>query len=271
MFYADYHMHTKFSSDSDASMSSMVERAVQLGLKEIAITDHVDFDYPDPDFPFQIDYKKYAASIQNMKERYGDKISIKIGVEMGLQPYLKDEIEEFCQENYFDFIIGSSHCVDKKELFGFDFFRGKSKEEAFHRYFESVLENIELFDCFHVYGHVDYINRYSPYEDKDLRYEDYSEIIDEILKTVIRKEKGLEINTSGFKYGLGQTHPQQAILERYHELGGRIITVGSDSHNPESIAGYFDAAYDALEDAGFEEITLFQNRKPVFVPLSQIK
>lgn len=267
MFYADYHMHTRFSSDSDASLESMIEKSIALGLKEIAVTDHIDFDYPDPDFPFHFDYDTYSKALLDAQEKYKGKITIRKGVEMGLQSYLKEKISSYHASHSFDFIIGSTHCVNKTELFGLEFFKGKTQKQAYQDYFEDVLKSVRTFDEYDVYGHMDYINRYSPYDNKDLYYEDYKEIIDEILKEIIQRGKGLEVNTSGFKYGLGQTHPQEDILVRYRQLGGEIITVGSDSHSPSTIASYFEIAYELLKDAGFKAVTVFQNRKPSFIDL----
>ncbi|NLK37124.1 MAG: histidinol-phosphatase HisJ family protein, partial [Epulopiscium sp.] len=117
MIYSDYHLHTNFSSDSDTDMEKMILQAIQLGLKEIAITDHIDFDYPDPEFPFLFDYTDYAKKIQQYQQLYGDTIQIRIGVELGLQAHIKESINEFCQKNTFDFVIGSTHCIKRLELY----------------------------------------------------------------------------------------------------------------------------------------------------------
>ena len=99
-------------------------------------------------------------------------------------------------------------------------------------------------------------------------YHKYSDVIDEILKTLIQKGKGIEINTGGFKYGLGHPNPTEEILFRYHELGGEIITVGSDAHTPEHVGYAFDRVPEILTRAGFRYVTVFQNRQPVFIPLN---
>ena len=98
-------------------------------------------------------------------------------------------------------------------------------------------------------------------------YNEFKPITDKILKALIEKEKGIEINTSGFKYGLNHTHPQFPIVKRYKELGGKIITVGSDAHRPEQITFKFDVAYRMLKEAGFDEISLFREKKPIFVKI----
>ncbi|MCI1931048.1 MAG: histidinol-phosphatase HisJ family protein, partial [Clostridia bacterium] len=146
-----------------------------------------------------------------------------------------------------------------------EFFEGKSKHQAYTDYFEEVLSNVKNYDFFNVYGHIDFINRYGSYEDKTMDYYEFKSLTDEILKTIISKGKGIEINTSGYRYGLGHPHPQFELIKRYKELGGEIITVGSDAHKPEQITFKFDKAYEMLKEAGFKYITLFTDRKPEFV------
>ncbi len=267
MIYSDYHLHTNFSSDSDAKMEDMILKAIQLGLKEIAITDHIDYDYPDSEYPFLFDYSEYAKKIHGFQEHYGDKIEIRIGVEFGLQKHIKEKIETFYKQNALDFVIGSTHCIKGLELYHNYFYKGKTQHQAYQEYFENVLENVQLFDCFQVYGHMDYVNRYGDYENKELQYFVYREIIDEILKALIQKQKGLEINTSGFKYGLGYAHPKLEILKRYHELGGEIITIGSDAHSPEWIGSHFQDAYNMLKESGFKAFTVFKKQQPIWVDI----
>ena len=132
-------------------------------------------------------------------------------------------------------------------------------------YFESILANIAAFDDFDVYGHLDYVVRYSGA--KSYRPADYSDILDEILKKLVSMGKGIELNTAGLKYGLGWAHPHPEVLRRYRELGGEVITVGSDGHRAEHYAWEFGAAEDILRAAGFTHYTVFRKRKPEFVKL----
>lgn len=134
-------------------------------------------------------------------------------------------------------------------------------------YFESILENIAAFDGFDVYGHIDYVVRYGPNKNANYSYQKYADIIDEILKALIIKGKGIEINTGGFKYGLGHPNPAEDIIKRYHELGGEIITIGADAHQPEHVAFDFEKVPSILKEAGFTHYTVFKNRKPEFIPI----
>lgn len=267
MFFSDMHIHTSFSSDSDADIECVIKRAIELGLKEIAITDHIDFDYPDFNYPFLFDYEQYSKKLEYVKNKYSDRITVKKGVEMGLQPEKEHKIKSYFNDKNFDFVIGSTHCVDGLELYGNFFYKGKTKHEAYTIYFERLLENVKTFDCYNVYGHIDYVNRYGGYDNNTLDYKLYSDIIDEILKEIISRGKGIEVNTSGLKYGLGYVHPLFPILKRYRELGGEIITLGSDAHSPQYVAFGFDEGYEALKAAGFKAITSFENMQPTFVDI----
>ncbi|NLP45498.1 MAG: histidinol-phosphatase HisJ family protein [Epulopiscium sp.] len=267
MFFADYHSHTYFSSDSNASMEDMIQTGINLGLKQLAFTDHVDFDYPNSDYTFEIDYNEYLKQFKQYKLKYKNKIDLIFGVEIGLQPHLQEKISDFITHYPFDFIIGSSHVVHKLDLYNGDFFQGKEQKNAYLQYFEEVLKNIHIFNDFQVYGHLDYIIRYGNYKNPVLSYEDYQNIIDEILKNLIHKGQGIELNTSGYRYGLNQFHPQTSILKSYKQLGGEIITVGSDAHYPQDLCANFKEAYEILKEIGFSYITIFKNQKPDFIPI----
>lgn len=264
MFKFDYHIHTNYSVDSDADMEEMVLSAISKGLDEIALTDHVDYheQYEPPH------YNDLINKFNIMKEKYSSKINMILGVEVGLENQLADTINEFMDSYNFDFIIGSSHGVCRKDLYFDNFFEGMDKKTAYTLYFTEMLKNINTISKFCVYGHLDFISRYGTYDDKTLLYKDYSDIIDEILKTLISKNKGIEINTSGYRYKLNQTYPQFDILKRYKELGGEIVTIGSDAHTPDYVADHFEVAYDMLDRAGFKYTSRFKNLKPIFTPLN---
>ncbi|NLK21649.1 MAG: histidinol-phosphatase HisJ family protein [Epulopiscium sp.] len=267
MFYADYHVHTSFSSDCHEEMENQIKKGIDSGLKEIALTDHVDFDYPDTEFPFMIDYDEYMKAFSFLKDKYKNKINLILGVELGFQPHIIKDLEEFINRYPFDFVICSMHVCDRLDLYNGDFFKGKEQKNAYLRYFECVLDNVKNFTNYDVYGHIDYINRYGNFSNKHLSPEDYMDIIDTILKNIIASEKGIELNTSGYRYDLGHANPQFPILKRYKELGGKIVTIGSDAHHSQDICSNFTHAYEILKESGFTEFALFSNRKPHFMKL----
>ena len=266
MHKIDYHTHTNHSVDSDAPMETMVRRAIELGLTELAFTDHVDYMYPAAPYPFQIDYTVYRQAFDTLRDTYADKIRLTLGVEIGLGAHLNETIKDFTSKHPFEFIIGSVHDYHGAELHTEAFWSGQTTRSGNMRYFNELLDSVRNIDDFNVVGHLDYIMRYSPFA-RALSYADYQEVIDEILRAAVSKGKGLELNTSGFRYGLDCVHPQLAILKRYRELGGEIVTVGSDAHFPQYIYERFDAAYDLLGAAGFKAIAVFRGRKPVMLDL----
>jgi len=120
---------------------------------------------------------------------------------------------------------------------------------------------------FNVYGHLDFVSRYGMYDNNSLEYKDYADLIDRILKELISRGKGIEVNTSGFRYGIDTTYPSLTILRRYKELGGEIITCGSDSHTVAGVGAYIDYAYELVKSAGFKYISTFKKQKPDFIKI----
>lgn len=275
MYYSDTHIHSTFSDDAESTMEEMVQQGIKLGLKEIYITDHMDF-YQEKELQSKMmDNVNYISKYNELANKYKDQIKVKLGIEMGLQPY-KDLIirtKDIINKYPFDFVIGSTHLVEKIDI-GLDktnkFFEGRTQEEAYRRYYEDILESVNCYDEFDVYGHIDYVVRYGGYKNPVYKFEDYKEIIDEILKIIISKGKGIEINTSGIRRGLGHPHPKKDIVERYKELGGEIIVLGSDAHNTKDICYGFDAMYELLEDVGFKYIASYEKRKVEFVSIDKI-
>lgn len=268
---SDWHVHTSFSSDSESSIDSMAQKAIQLGLNSICFTDHNDYDYPeyseDGKMLFQLDVNNYIQAVAAAKDKYSRQINIYTGVEQGLQPHLQDIINTFDSDQQLDFIIGSSHMTYGSDPYYPEFWNNREAAASINSYFNYILENLSVIHNFDVYGHLDYIIRYAPNQDADYNWLDYRECIDIILKTLIENGKGIEINTGGLKYGLRETNPAFGILHRYKELGGEIITIGSDAHKPEHLAYDFRLIPDILQNAGFNYYTIFKKRRPEFIKL----
>lgn len=266
MICADFHVHTDFSGDSDTPMKDMIERAIDIGLTQICITDHMDHLYPEQyHMNFTFDVKEYFHQIEEMSEYYKDRIKIYKGIELGLVPKLAGWYRELVSKYSFDFVIGSSHIVDDLDPYYREYWEEKDEEEGYRRYFQSVLDNMDAYDDFDTYGHIDYIVRYGPCKNQNYSYEKYADILDKILLAIIHKKKALEVNTSGYKYGLEQSHPHRDIIKRYKELGGKYITIGSDAHKPEHLAYDFRKISDILVSLGFEYYTIFEHRNPKLI------
>jgi len=261
----DHHVHTQFSPDSKAKMEGLIDRAKTLGLKGVMFTDHVDFDSPEIPFREITDYHKYGEIIAELQEKNKD-IEILTGVEIGYQSHLPERLRSFLASYPFDFVICSLHSYDGLDFYSGDFFIGKEQHEAYDEYFQIVKKSVENYHDFDVYGHLDHIYRCGNYPKKVLHYADYKEVIDEILKILIQNGKGIELNTSGLRRGLAM-FPGIDILRRYKNLGGEIITIGSDAHRNQDLHANFQDAVDLLRDLGFKAIAQFRQRRPVFLDI----
>lgn len=233
----DSHIHTNYSPDADktATFKAYINKAIELGLTEITFTDHVDFDAVHPLFHEMIDYDEYIKEFEIVKK--DSPIQIKLGVEIGYQKHMKDKINTFLKKYSFDYVILSIHYIDKKDLYTQEFFKGKTKKEAYKKYFDTCIDAINDISLFDAFGHLDYITRYSGLG--GYSYLDYKDQIDSILRLLISKGKTIEINTSGFRYE-DRTYPNPVIIQRFLELGGTSIKLGSDAHNVNDLAHKFN-------------------------------
>lgn len=261
MITADLHTHSSFSTDSTEPLLEMAKSAAEKGLRTICLTEHIDYDYPGGGF--LLDTEAYRAALMRVRAELSDRVEVLFGVELGIMDCLAPRLNDFTAAWDFDFIIGSSHLVNGKDPYYPEYFETLGSKNGILRYFESILANIRAFDNFDVYGHLDYVVRYSP--EKSYEPLDYREIIDGILKALISRGKGIEVNTAGIASGMGYPHPNAFILRRYRELGGEIVTVGSDAHDRSRVAADFDKAQAALESAGFGGYTVFRRRGAEFV------
>lgn len=268
MIKTDYHLHSSFSGDSEADMEEMIKHAIDLGLKEICFTEHMDYDFPiseeTPAGCFELNVDSYLYDLLTIRDKYVKDITVKFGMELGLQPQTAKMNYAAAAGQQFDFIIGSIHVVDGMDVYkDSDYFKGKTDEEAYRRYFDAMYENLKLFSDFDVVGHLDYVVRYGQAKDANYSYAKYSDILDKILRQILEMGKGIELNTSAIRAGLKEFNPCMDILKRYKELGGEIITVGSDAHRVENMGERFDLAEKVLKDAGFEYYTTFSSRRPI--------
>lgn len=269
---ADCHLHSSFSGDSDTPMEQMIREGIKKGLKTMCFTEHMDIGFPDSPTEsgnvFLLNTDSYLYELASLKEKYRNQLRILFGVELGLQPEVLRDNAVYAKSYDFDFIIGSSHVCHGKDPYFASFYEGRSEKEAYREYFESILENVRKFSNYDVYGHLDYVVRYGPNKDQNYCYDEYRDILDEILKLLIEKEKGIELNTGGFSAGLRDFHPCRDALRRYRELGGEIITLGSDSHDCARIGAHFETAANLLKECGFRYYHVFEKRIPEAIKLT---
>ena len=204
---------------------------------------------------------------EDYDEAYGaltlNGLKIKRGVEFGLTTWNAPELSALNKEYNFDYVIGSVHFVDGYDPYVKEYWLGKSEKEAFYRYLEHTLACVRAHTEFDVLGHLNYVCK-SPNNPNraPLIYSDYKDISDEIMAELVRRGKGLEINTSGFDR-VGHPLPNKDFLLRFKELGGEIVTVGSDAHNLTRVGQYVPKALEILKDI-FGYVCTFENRKPIF-------
>ncbi|SEP92341.1 histidinol-phosphatase (PHP family) [Lachnospiraceae bacterium RM5] len=270
----DFHLHSFFSADSDESPENICKNAIDKGLSGICFTDHIDFDMVNEDNSrlFLFDPDEYFNTLLKLKELFKGSLDINIGVETGLEPDKRDRLNDFVNNHPFDFVIGSSHLINGIDPYYPKYFEGKTKKEALDEYFLSIITNLNTLSNFDVYGHLDYIIRYLPESMVDSgtkRYSviDYIDYIDEILKKLINSGKGIEVNTCGYRAGLNNPNPDFDIIKRYKELGGEIITIGSDAHNAKDVGFMIKETKDILKKLGVNYITYFNNRKAEFMKI----
>ena len=267
--YYDYHMHSSFSGDSQTDIEDMIKRSIDLGLKEICFTDHVDYDIIS-DVPFETNYDSYFERLNYFQNKYKDKISIKKGIEMGVQSHILDKCSYDIKKYPFDFVICSLHAMNRVDLYNGTFFNDITQEQAYEKYYLELYNIVKNYNDYSVLGHLDLIKRYGDYKN-ELDDKLFSDIIESILKEAIYNGKGIEINTSCFRYGLKDLTPSTYILKMYKDLGGEIITTGSDSHITSQVAFKFDFIYNKLSELGFKYVTKFDAMKPSFVEINKIK
>ncbi len=256
----DYHTHTAFSDDCDIAMEEMILQAIQCGVKELAITDHYDPGYEDPEFPFCLDFDRYYESLLEMSQKYEDAISIIKGMEIGIMDSELEECSRAVTQYPYDFIIGSFHCLEKKDLYRYDFSQ-VDRPAVLERFYTYVNKCLKAYKDYDVVGHFTIIDRYIG---EVFDYRPYMDIIEDTLKTIIYDGKGLEINTSSFKYKMDIWLPRKEILQLYRQLGGEILTFGSDSHDTHHFMDHFAEAQELAKSSGFSYQCTFRNRKPEF-------
>lgn len=262
----DSHIHCAFSSDSTTDPIEIIEKSISIGLSKIWFTDHCDMDYPDHGDLFLLDFPSYFQKLRQLQIQFQSQIAIYIGVEMGLQPHLMERIQTLVDTYPFDFVIGSTHTVGRKDPAFPTFYHNQSIKEGLHSYFQEILHNLSLTDCYDTCAHLDYAVRYLPRKDQDFQLAYYMQDIDSILQCIIQKDKSLEVNTGGFRCGLGRSNPGIEILQRYYQLGGTNITLGSDAHTPEFLASNFKEVLASLSKIGFDHYCIYENRTRVNIP-----
>lgn len=271
----DNHNHSQFSFDGKrTSVEATAVKAIQKGLGGICFTDHCDFYVP----PMKAKYESYVSEVFDVDARNAeiDRINALIdsgfkvfkGIEIGVQKSEREKIARHLKEHSFDEVIASVHYLDDTDPFWGGYYEGKDWKTAYRHYLETLYEEIVwLGDRFDIMGHYDYVTRYAPYPEASILYKDFPDVIDEMLRFLSENGKALEINTKTYQELKGRTPVlDENILRRYRELGGEIVSLGSDSHDAENVGLHFDRFAHILKNCGFRYLAHYEKRKLVMLP-----
>ena len=251
---SNYHTHTTFCHGADHPEELVLE-AIRLGCPEIGFSCHAYTSFDDSYCMSRAVTKEYRECITDLKHKYADRIKVLLGIE---QDFYSDDTPEG-----YDFVIGSVHYVGGYDPYLKEYWNGKSVREAFEEYLLKTLDAVRANADFDVLGHISYVCK-SPnnLSHVPLHYADFSDICDEIMKTLAHNGKGMEINTSGVDR-CGVFLPTIDFIKRYKELGGEIVTVGSDAHVSENVGKYIGGALEIARET-FGYVCTFEQRKPIF-------
>lgn len=259
----DVHVHTRFSFDSDEEPEKFIRFAQEAGVPVIGFSEHYDYDaYLDGADIGLTDINSYLNYINNIKSNVKSP-EILCGIEFG---YSEKAVEEYKRLNSiypFDYVINSVHTLpDRGDCYFDEFFNGKKIEESYTDYFKAVLESVKADFDYQIVGHLGYVSRYRTGEGAKIVYKNYAEIIDEILKEIIKRDKCLEINSSVGTSG-SEFLPSYDVIERYVQLGGAKLSFGSDAHSAENYLKKSEKLKDFLKSIDINTMYYYKNRRPI--------
>lgn len=257
----DYHIHSTFSCDSDATLEQICQSALHRGVTEIAITDHADFEPLDSCCDYLQPSLQWKA-MERCRAQFAGELTIRIGVECGEAHVYHNEIGSLLSAYDYDIVLGSVHWVGDRPAFDEAFFDGLELEEGIALYF-TELARLAADGDFDVLAHADFVRRaaYLRYGLCELDLTHHETQLRAIMQTLVERGKGLEVNTSTLRRGIGDPGPPVQILRWYREAGGQMVTIGSDAHRPGHVGTGFERALEMIREAGFEQLATFHRRR----------
>lgn len=264
----DFHTHSELSFDGKNTPEEMVKATIELGMTAYALTDHVESElFSAPDYRCDLTVHRAEKLLPPLREKYRGKIDFLYGVELGQPLQNLPLAEKLLKENDYDFVIGSLHAVTGYEDFYFLDYRENDPVSLLDRYFEELLAMAE-WGKFDVLGHLTYPLRYISGENGiNVDMARWDSVIEKIFLALIKNSCGIEINTSGLRQKLGKTMPDEEYVQKFRQLGGEILTIGSDSHGTADLGKGIAEGITIAKKAGFTKIACFKNRKPTFIEI----
>ena len=262
MFKYDYHIHSEYSFDSESKLDDICEKAIELGLSEIAITDHIDCNAEKMGLVNAYDGDRAEEAVLEAKEKYAEKIKVIYGAELGQPAECPDFAENILSKHDFEFVLGSVHNLpDNLDFYCFDYGRVNDRELSFlfGKYIEELKKTI-LFGGIDSMAHLTYPLRYIREGGRELDLSKFEYEIDNVLYMTAERNMALEINVSGVRRKSG-TLPEQDIVNKFVALGGRYITLGSDAHGADVVGADIDTGLDMVKAAGLDSVAVMRDGK----------
>ena len=268
----DAHNHTRhFSADAGQTIDELIAQARSNGFTRIGITEHYEVDYPEDGLDWTFDLNEYNRAIKDWRAKASPDLELLMGIEFGYQTHVAEEIDRLASLIPFDEVLLSVHLFRGKDFYVDRECYKIPKKDLHREYIGMMAEMCEKCSNYDIAAHYDYINRYTDNTSNFVLYEDCPDEFDRFFEALISKGKALEINTKSIhkhkERGFVRTLPDPEILNRYREMGGKMITLGSDSHFPGTFAVCFDEATEYLRSMGFKESYYFKDHKPYPEPL----
>ncbi len=256
----DQHCHTIYSPDAskESTFEAYIASAEKKGLSHLTFTDHVDYEANAKIFDQIPDFTAFENALKAVQKNTN--VKLQMGVELGYQPHVLDRMNALVGAHDFDLVILSVHYVRGLDPYDGSLFEGRSLDDALTLYFKTVLEAIQVFDDFQILAHIDYVFRYLDHGIEGLNMDHFIHILDAIFKTLIKKNKVLEVNTAPYRKPYAVSEPVYALIKRYYDVGGRLISLGSDAHHPDDLIADFHQAAKKLQTLGFQEVVFIESR-----------
>jgi len=257
-YYTDYHHHSNHSFDSKADMEEICQSAINNGVQEICFTEHFSVNPNAPTYGHMV-WDKYLHDIKRCQDIFKDKLLIKVGIELCEPHLLKGIYQNALKPIPLDFILGSVHNLGGTTLRRY--MNANPEKDIYEDYFLELRKMVQSADI-DIIAHFDLMKRYAFSPRGLYDFDKHKDVIADILTIAISRDIGLEINTSGWRTGVELSMPSHDILGLYKELGGKLLTIGSDSHHAETAGAGFQEGIDLAKACGFTHLYTYSKRQP---------